>query len=298
MVSALIVQLGCWTQQTKTTPFLPQSSLSFVRSSFLWRKEKKSRPAACLLFYSLRLLCWDQFLSHLSPPPPLSFCQIPHLAEGVRIHGEKVTEALRPFHERLEACFKQLREKVEKQYGVKTLVRSFCRRRLWFWPLTPLVLDKLICDLLTSEQLEGLSGARWSKRLHPLQNVVQLCVAAQPCISFQLCSRIRICFSSNILYFKVKNKEALLSSILLADIGIHLSWWVSCYLHEAPPPAEVSWCAGSCYQALPASRSNCCFKGFFLPLLSFCPAQGDPFRIGGQWPFQWDNRWTALIFAK
>uniref|UniRef100_A0A8C5NH96 Dedicator of cytokinesis 1 n=1 Tax=Gouania willdenowi TaxID=441366 RepID=A0A8C5NH96_GOUWI len=51
--------------------------------------------------------------------------QIPHLAEGVRIHGEKVTEALRPFHERLEACFKQLREKVEKQYGAKTLVRAF-----------------------------------------------------------------------------------------------------------------------------------------------------------------------------
>uniref|UniRef100_A0A673CPR4 Dedicator of cytokinesis 1 n=1 Tax=Sphaeramia orbicularis TaxID=375764 RepID=A0A673CPR4_9TELE len=51
--------------------------------------------------------------------------QIPHLAEGVRIHGEKVTEALRPFHDRLEACFKQLREKVEKQYGVKTLVGVF-----------------------------------------------------------------------------------------------------------------------------------------------------------------------------
>nr|XP_046196190.1 dedicator of cytokinesis protein 1-like [Oncorhynchus gorbuscha] len=47
--------------------------------------------------------------------------QIPYLADGVRIHGEKVSEALRPFHDRLEACFKQLREKVEKQYGVKTL---------------------------------------------------------------------------------------------------------------------------------------------------------------------------------
>lgn len=55
--------------------------------------------------------------------PPLS--QIPHLAEGVRIHGDKVTEALRPFHDRLEACFKQLREKVEKQYGAKSLVRAF-----------------------------------------------------------------------------------------------------------------------------------------------------------------------------
>uniref|UniRef100_A0A674P4L1 Dedicator of cytokinesis 1 n=1 Tax=Takifugu rubripes TaxID=31033 RepID=A0A674P4L1_TAKRU len=50
--------------------------------------------------------------------------QIPHLAEGVRIHGDKVTEALRPFHDRLEACFKQLREKVEKQYGAKSLVRA------------------------------------------------------------------------------------------------------------------------------------------------------------------------------
>uniref|UniRef100_A0AAQ5YFM2 Dedicator of cytokinesis 1 n=1 Tax=Amphiprion ocellaris TaxID=80972 RepID=A0AAQ5YFM2_AMPOC len=54
--------------------------------------------------------------------------QIPHLAEGVRIHGEKVTEALRPFHDRLEACFKQLREKVEKQYGVKTLPTADERR--------------------------------------------------------------------------------------------------------------------------------------------------------------------------
>uniref|UniRef100_A0A3Q2DTW0 Dedicator of cytokinesis 1 n=2 Tax=Cyprinodon variegatus TaxID=28743 RepID=A0A3Q2DTW0_CYPVA len=54
--------------------------------------------------------------------------QIPHLAEGVRIHGEKVTEALRPFHDRMEACFKQLREKVEKQYGVRTLPTGDERR--------------------------------------------------------------------------------------------------------------------------------------------------------------------------
>ncbi|XP_067224876.1 dedicator of cytokinesis protein 1 isoform X3 [Chanodichthys erythropterus] len=55
--------------------------------------------------------------------------QIPNLAEGVRIHGEKVTEALRPFHERLEACFKQLKEKVEKQYGVRTLPPMSDERR-------------------------------------------------------------------------------------------------------------------------------------------------------------------------
>uniref|UniRef100_A0A671LA44 Dedicator of cytokinesis protein 1-like n=1 Tax=Sinocyclocheilus anshuiensis TaxID=1608454 RepID=A0A671LA44_9TELE len=55
--------------------------------------------------------------------------QIPNLAEGVRIHGQKVTEALRPFHERLEACFKQLKEKVEKQYGVRTLPPTSDERR-------------------------------------------------------------------------------------------------------------------------------------------------------------------------
>lgn len=59
----------------------------------------------------------------------LSGLQIPFLAEGIRIHGDKVTEALRPFHERMEACFKQLKEKVEKQYGVRTMVSGKrCRR--------------------------------------------------------------------------------------------------------------------------------------------------------------------------
>lgn len=64
-------------------------------------------------------------LSRLSTPKsgmPTCVFQIPFLAEGIRIHGDKVTEALRPFHERMEACFKQLKEKVEKQYGVRTMV--------------------------------------------------------------------------------------------------------------------------------------------------------------------------------
>ncbi|ELW67263.1 Dedicator of cytokinesis protein 1 [Tupaia chinensis] len=55
--------------------------------------------------------------------------QIPFLAEGIRIHGDKVTEALRPFHERMEACFKQLKEKVEKQYGIRTMPSSLDDRR-------------------------------------------------------------------------------------------------------------------------------------------------------------------------
>ncbi|XP_005995870.1 dedicator of cytokinesis protein 1 isoform X2 [Latimeria chalumnae] len=56
--------------------------------------------------------------------------QIPFLDEGIRIHGEKVTEALRPFHERMEACFKQLKEKVEKQYGVRSVPSSVDDKRV------------------------------------------------------------------------------------------------------------------------------------------------------------------------
>uniref|UniRef100_A0A8D3E0M2 Dedicator of cytokinesis 5 n=1 Tax=Scophthalmus maximus TaxID=52904 RepID=A0A8D3E0M2_SCOMX len=48
--------------------------------------------------------------------------QIPLLADGIHIHGEKTTEQLKPLHNRLVTCFQDLREKVEKQYGVITLV--------------------------------------------------------------------------------------------------------------------------------------------------------------------------------
>uniref|UniRef100_A0A8C8AW37 Dedicator of cytokinesis 2 n=1 Tax=Otus sunia TaxID=257818 RepID=A0A8C8AW37_9STRI len=50
--------------------------------------------------------------------------QTPLLAEGIRIHGRKVTEDLRPFHERMEQCFEQLRAKVESQYGVREMVSA------------------------------------------------------------------------------------------------------------------------------------------------------------------------------
>ncbi|XP_069043692.1 dedicator of cytokinesis protein 2-like isoform X2 [Lepisosteus oculatus] len=47
--------------------------------------------------------------------------QIPLLAEGIELHGQRVTEDLRPFHQRMEECFSQLRSKVEKQYGMRQL---------------------------------------------------------------------------------------------------------------------------------------------------------------------------------
>uniref|UniRef100_A0A8C3U446 Dedicator of cytokinesis 2 n=1 Tax=Catharus ustulatus TaxID=91951 RepID=A0A8C3U446_CATUS len=76
--------------------------------------------------------------------------QIPLLAEGIRIHGQKVTEDLRPFHERMEQCFEQLRAKVESQYGVREMVSAMvgmgrhatlepgkcCTGECWSSPLT------------------------------------------------------------------------------------------------------------------------------------------------------------------
>uniref|UniRef100_A0A8C7XX72 Dedicator of cytokinesis 2 n=1 Tax=Oryzias sinensis TaxID=183150 RepID=A0A8C7XX72_9TELE len=44
--------------------------------------------------------------------------QIPLLGGGIALHGKRVTDDLRPFHERMEECFKQLKKKVEKEYGV------------------------------------------------------------------------------------------------------------------------------------------------------------------------------------
>ncbi|XP_072573617.1 dedicator of cytokinesis protein 2 [Paramormyrops kingsleyae] len=47
--------------------------------------------------------------------------QIPLLGAGVAMHGKRVTDDLRPFHDRMEECFNQLRKKVEKEYGVRDL---------------------------------------------------------------------------------------------------------------------------------------------------------------------------------
>ncbi|KAG7255965.1 hypothetical protein CRUP_038484, partial [Coryphaenoides rupestris] len=47
--------------------------------------------------------------------------KIPLLGGGIVLHGKRVTEDLRPFHDRMEECFKQLRKKVETQYGVREL---------------------------------------------------------------------------------------------------------------------------------------------------------------------------------
>ncbi|KAK2519517.1 hypothetical protein Q9233_011943 [Columba guinea] len=73
------------------------------------------------------LIAWQARLDGLQQRS--SVFQIPFLAEGIRLHGEKVTDALRPFHERMEACFRQLKDKVEKQYGVRAVLSSLDDRR-------------------------------------------------------------------------------------------------------------------------------------------------------------------------
>uniref|UniRef100_G3UT37 Dedicator of cytokinesis 2 n=1 Tax=Meleagris gallopavo TaxID=9103 RepID=G3UT37_MELGA len=47
--------------------------------------------------------------------------QIPFLGAGIKIHERRVSENLRPFHDRMEECFKHLKAKVEKQYGAREL---------------------------------------------------------------------------------------------------------------------------------------------------------------------------------
>ncbi|XP_052471517.1 dedicator of cytokinesis protein 2 isoform X1 [Carassius gibelio] len=47
--------------------------------------------------------------------------QIPLLGRGISLHGKRVADDLRPFHERMEECFKELKKKVEKEYGVREL---------------------------------------------------------------------------------------------------------------------------------------------------------------------------------
>lgn len=55
--------------------------------------------------------------------------QMPLLTEGIRIHGEKLTEQLRPLHDRLSSCFRELKEKVERLYGVITLPPNLTERK-------------------------------------------------------------------------------------------------------------------------------------------------------------------------
>ncbi|XP_031426793.1 dedicator of cytokinesis protein 5 [Clupea harengus] len=55
--------------------------------------------------------------------------QVPLLDDGIRIHGEKATEQLKPLHNRIVSCFQDLRLKVETLYGVITLPCSLTQKK-------------------------------------------------------------------------------------------------------------------------------------------------------------------------
>lgn len=67
-------------------------------------------------------VCWEF--------SPLHLHQLPLLGAGIKLHGKRVTDDLRPFHDRMEECFKQLKIKVEKEYGTRELVRGLESRTL------------------------------------------------------------------------------------------------------------------------------------------------------------------------
>ncbi|EGW00775.1 Dedicator of cytokinesis protein 2 [Cricetulus griseus] len=55
--------------------------------------------------------------------------KIPFLGAGIKIHEKRVLDSLRPFHDRMEECFKNLKMKVEKEYGVREMP-DFDERRV------------------------------------------------------------------------------------------------------------------------------------------------------------------------
>ncbi|KAM4653383.1 dedicator of cytokinesis protein 2 isoform 2-T2 [Amazona ochrocephala] len=62
-----------------------------------------------------------QDLEKLNRLKDLIAWQIPFLGAGIKIHERRVSDNLRPFHDRMEECFKHLKVKVEKQYGAREL---------------------------------------------------------------------------------------------------------------------------------------------------------------------------------
>uniref|UniRef100_A0A8V0XT84 DOCKER domain-containing protein n=1 Tax=Gallus gallus TaxID=9031 RepID=A0A8V0XT84_CHICK len=124
--------------------------------------------------------------------------QVLPVTPGVRIHGQKVTEDLRPFHERMEQCFVQLRAKVESQYGVREMVSAgHSMPSPLLAPSPPVLPDLLrgpaewttsICDLGTRlgaaepRQRQASAAGEASPHPHTLEPLLPRCpVHFPPC---------------------------------------------------------------------------------------------------------------------
>uniref|UniRef100_A0A8C6MCI1 Dedicator of cytokinesis 5 n=1 Tax=Nothobranchius furzeri TaxID=105023 RepID=A0A8C6MCI1_NOTFU len=103
--------------------------------------------------------------------------QIPLLEEGIRIHGEKATEQLKPLHNHLVTCFQDLREKVEALYGVITLPCSLTEKKKSRVGsvVMPYILSSTLRRMSTASTLSsassGLSSGSASSDGHSLELV-------------------------------------------------------------------------------------------------------------------------------
>uniref|UniRef100_A0A8C2GI57 Dedicator of cytokinesis 2 n=1 Tax=Cyprinus carpio TaxID=7962 RepID=A0A8C2GI57_CYPCA len=103
--------------------------------------------------------------------------QIPLLGRGISLHGKRVTDDLRPFHERMEECFKQLKKKVEKEYGVRDLPDMDERRSTRPRSMLRSVRQS-ICSLAGSEC--GTPTKTHPDRVYSIPNIT--------CVSVSVCS--------------------------------------------------------------------------------------------------------------
>uniref|UniRef100_A0A673YTD5 Dedicator of cytokinesis 5 n=1 Tax=Salmo trutta TaxID=8032 RepID=A0A673YTD5_SALTR len=124
--------------------------------------------------------------------------QIPLLADGIRIHGEKSTEQLKPLHNRLLTCFSDLRERVEKHYGVITLPCSLTERKKSRVGsvVMPYILSSTLRRMSTVSTTSGLSSSSTSSN-GPSRPSSQESVPLLPPPSFQESVPLHHPFSSS-----------------------------------------------------------------------------------------------------
>uniref|UniRef100_A0A7N6A584 Dedicator of cytokinesis 5 n=1 Tax=Anabas testudineus TaxID=64144 RepID=A0A7N6A584_ANATE len=117
--------------------------------------------------------------------------QIPLLADGIRIHGEKTTEQLKPLHNRLVTCFQDLREKVEKHYGVITLPCSLTEKKKSRVGsmVMPYILSSTLHRMSTISTLStassGLSSSSTSSEGHSCMSSQESVSASSPSVNWE-----------------------------------------------------------------------------------------------------------------
>uniref|UniRef100_A0A3Q3JZH3 Dedicator of cytokinesis 5 n=1 Tax=Monopterus albus TaxID=43700 RepID=A0A3Q3JZH3_MONAL len=124
---------------------------------------------------------------HIEVLKHLIALQIPLLADGIRIHGEKATEQLKPLHNRLVTCFQDLREKVEKHYGVITLPCSLTekKRSRVGSVVMPYILSSTLRRMSTVSTLSNASSGSISSDGPSYISSQESVPASSPCFAYR-----------------------------------------------------------------------------------------------------------------